>query len=207
MTATTPPVSATPGRHDSAFRGIKIVGIVIACIVVAFIGTVWMIRASSSPRALLRRLATAEGEARERITIQLNLSRGDVVGPMVEAFQDPESSGVFRADLLELLFKRYARSKDERIKSVLESSLTDADEAVVRKAVYCYTVYMSDDEQLPLVDLALHPDPEVRKQVYLLLCAEGRWRRGPGMWPALSKESDGARRDKLIDDIRGQRQR
>jgi len=201
---TSEPAAATgpsKPRNGSEFRLIKTVAIVVAAIVVLFIGTVWIIRSSSSPRALLAALEDASGDEREQIVIRLNLARGDVVGPMIEAFRNTEKPAAYRAAILELLFKRFSRTKAARVKKVLEQSLKDESIEVVRKAAYCYSIYLERDAQVPLVELVSHPDVEVRKQVYMMLCAEGRWRRR-GLWRYVSRGEGGdERRDKLVADV------
>jgi len=173
---------------------------VIAGAVFLFVGVVWMVVRSGRAEVLVARLRAAEGAERETLIMQLNLARGDAVSAMIAAFADPAAEPGFRADLLDLLFKRNLRRADERIAAVMVRALDDPEQVVRRAAVRDYAVYMGSRDQLALLDHVADPDPEVRRQVYLLLSAGGRW--GPtGLWDLISGDDSKEAKARLLGDV------
>lgn len=178
------PEEKKPPASNVSLRPIKIVACVAGSVIALFIGAVLVRQHLRSPGYLVARLRGAEGDRREALVMRLNLSRGDVVTPMVAALRDSDAPAEYRADMLELLFKKYNRAADERVEAALGGALADAEPAVRRAAVYGFAVYMRREQQLAVLDLIDDPDAEVRRQVYMLLNSGGRrWggrRRGRG---------------------------
>lgn len=198
--ADSPPENDAASEAVSPWRRIKITGIVIASIVVVFITSVWIVTRSGNVSVLLANLRDASEAEREELMMRLSLTRGDVVPQTIQAFQDTGAPAQYRAALLGLLFKINSRLEDEKIQEVLKKALKDPCVEVSRKAVHGYVLFMGHDKQMDLLDLIRSPDPEIRKQVCLQLCAEGRRRHRRALWDSLSREEAAEKKKKLIAD-------
>ena len=172
-------------------RGL-IIGSVVVVVGLAAVFVLLSRLRSQSPEALLARLAEGRGD-REDLIMQINLARGDVVGPMLEALEDKEAPPSFRADVLELLFKKHFRSPEDRIKEALLRALEDPDTQVRRWAAYGFAVYMDDGERVVLVECLDDPDPAVRRQAYMVLAP--RLPERDTVWESLSAEQ----KEKMIE--------
>ena len=148
--------------------------LVIPAIVVA-LGTVLTYRhvRARTPEALLARLARRGGD-KEELIMRINVARGDVITPIISAYRDTTATSAFRADLIELLFKRNFRSSDQAIEEVLLDALGEPDVVVRRRAVRALALYGTERLQLALVDCVRDSDEEIRRQAYLVLGSRGR---------------------------------
>ena len=176
-------------------KGLIIAAAVLAVLVVCAILLALQFR-SQSPESLLNQLARGKGD-REDIIMRLNVARGDTIGPMITALQDRTGPASFRADVLELLFKRSFRSPEQRIEDAVLEALKDPDPIIRRKAAYGLAVYAEDRLQVALVDSIDDPDPATRRQAYLVLgsSAHGRQKADYGLWQLLSDEQ----KEKMIE--------
>ena len=154
----------------------KILTVAIAAILVAVVITVVLIQnaRSRSPEVLLKKLAAGQGN-KEELIMRLNVARGDVVGPMIEAVQNEKVSPQFRAEVLELLFKKNFNSGEPRIEEVLVQAASDPDVIIRRKAAEGLAVYAEPSLQLALIDHICGPDPEVRRRAQMLLLLRERY--------------------------------
>ncbi len=172
----------------------KILTVAIAVIVVAAVIAVVLIQnaRSRNPQVLLKKLAAGQGN-KEELIMRLNVARGDVIGPMIEAVQNKKAPTQFRAEVLELLFKRNFNSSEPRIEDVLLQAAGDSDVIIRRKAAEGLAVYAEPSLQLALIDHIFDSDPQVRRQVYLVLGANIRYAspRNGGIWGSMSEEHRG----------------
>ncbi|MHC5055185.1 MAG: hypothetical protein ACYTKD_10770 [Planctomycetota bacterium] len=205
MSDETAPDEKAPDEAGAPLRRMKVVAGVVAAVVVLFIGVVLVMQRLASPAHLVSRLRHAKGEEREELVMRLNLARGDVVTPMIAALEDTSGGAEFRAEMIELLFKKNARAADELIEKALRGALADSEPRVRAAAVYGFAVYMRGDKRLPVLDLIDDADPEVRRQVYMLLNYEERrgrrhrHRRGPrGLWDLVSEDSRADLKEKVL---------
>lgn len=151
---------------------------------------------SQTPEALLDQLARGSGN-KEELVMRLNVARGDVLTPMLAAFRDKSASPSYRADVLELLFKRNYRSGEKRIEEAILEAAQDSDTTVRRGAIKGLAVYAEERLQVALVDSIKDPDEEIRRQVYLVLTARTRGRDAEGgLWGEFSPEE----KEKMIRD-------
>ncbi len=150
---------------------------------------------SQTPEALLARLMEGKGD-REELVMRLNVARNDIVGPMIAALQDKDAPGSFRADVLDLLFRRYYRAPEPRIEEAILPAIKDPDPAVRRAAAESLATYGSLSQKTALVDSLDDPDPEVRRQAYLVLGSGGSFDDPEGdLWRELSPEQ----KDRMIE--------
>ncbi|MHC4247924.1 MAG: HEAT repeat domain-containing protein, partial [Planctomycetota bacterium] len=199
------PDETAPDEASAPLRRMKVVAGVAAAVVVLFIGVVLVMQRLASPAYLVSRLRHAKGDEREELVMRLNLSRGDVVTPMIAALENPSGGAEFRAEMVELLFKKNARAANKRIEEALTGALADSEPPVRAAAVYGFAVYMRGEKQLPVLDLIDDDSAEVRRQVYMLLNSEergGRRRRhrhGPrGLWDLVSEDSHAELKKKVL---------
>ena len=175
-------------------KKILLVAAMIAAVCAAAIVLVLLHVRSRRPEALLDQLARGKGD-REDIIMRLNLARGDVVGPMVEALNDRNSMPAFRADLVELLFRRYVRAPDEQIEKAILAVAADPETLVRRQVAHGLATFADEQLQINMLQYVTDPDPDVRRQVYLMLSGSGR-RAKDGIWKLMSPEQHAA----LIED-------
>lgn len=103
----------------------------IAVVLIVFVGLVALKLRADRPEVLIDKLRGGTGD-KDVVRTKLGLARGDVVPLMIGAFQDGSADLVFRADMLDLLFKKYRRSSDERILPVLRKAL-ESPKPLIRK--------------------------------------------------------------------------
>ncbi len=154
---------------------------------------------SQTPEKLLHKLAKGVGD-REELIMRLNVARGDTIGPMINALKDESAPVSFRADVLELLFKRNLRSSDARIEKVVLEAIEHPDPTIRRRAAYGLAVYSDNRLRIALVDSISDPDPEIRRQVYLVLSGHGGEDGENDIWQSLS----GEQKEKMIEACREQ---
>ena len=177
-------------------RMVLIIAAVIAVLLGVFGGVILLNLSSQSPKALLDRLARGKGD-RNQLIMRLNVVRGDVVTPMIQALQDTSAPAAFRADVLELLFKRNFRSAEDRIERALLAAAKDADPLVRQTAVYGLAVYGNDRLQVGMIDCVDDPDAKVRRQAYMIFGRPVWHQMDPeeGVWKLLSPDQ----RTRLVD--------
>ena len=175
-------------------KALKIAAVAIALLLLGGV-LLWLHFHAQRPEALLAQLARGKGD-REELIMRLNVARGDVVGPMIAAFRDENKPATFRADLLELLFKKNFRSTEPRIEETILAAIKDPNPAIRRKAAYGLAVYAEDRLQVALIDCLSDADPEVRRHAYLSLGSDPPWRGDPddGVWGHLTD----AQKDQMI---------
>ncbi len=182
----------------------KLLMVAIVVILVAAVITVLLIQnaRSRSPEVLLKKLAAGQGN-KEELIMRLNVARGDVVGPMIEAVQNEKASPQFRAEVLELLFKKNFNSSEPRIEEVLIQAASNPDVIIRRKAAEGMAVYAESSLQLELIDHICDPDPEVRRQVYLVLGADirGSSPRTGGIWSSISEQHRGTVVERCLEQM------
>jgi hypothetical protein len=173
-------------------RFLTIAGLIVAMVAV-FVGlALWRMR-SERPDLLLEKLRLGKGD-KDVLNMKFNLARGDTVPLMAEAFRAENADPAFRVDMLELLFKRYNRSGDERILPVLKEALKHSDATIRKTAVTGFDLYGSDEQRLLLIDSLDDPDAEIRRKVLVLLSSESsdRFREGDRpydeMWSSIPEE-------------------
>ena len=159
----------------------------VAVVLIVLGVLLWMHLQLQKPEVLLDRLRRGSGD-KEELVMRLNVARGDSVGPMLTAFQDESAPTSFRADILELLFKRNLRSAEPRIEKVILKAIKNPDPIIRRRAAYGLAIYSENRLRLTLADSIDDPDPEVRRQVYLLLTTHSWRMRESQIWDLLSKE-------------------
>lgn len=142
-----------------------IAAIVVGSILFFFLGLYW-IRRKEDPEVLLSWLRKNKGN-RDEILMQLNMVRGDAVSPMITAYRNTKYPVKFRADVLELLYKKQVRAPEARIESVLVASLNDTSFYLRKRAVLDMSIY--GQQWTPLIPFITDPDPEIRKIVYMTL--------------------------------------
>ena len=167
----------------------------IAAALVGFGALILLHGRSRSPEALLAKLAAGKGD-RQDLIMRLNVARGDVVGPMLEALHDASADPTFRADVLELLLKRNFRAREERIEKALLAATRDDELLVRRKAVHGLSVYAEESLQVALIPSVSDPDPETRRHAYMVFAAS-TWHQDPeqGVWRLFAP----AQKARLID--------
>lgn len=134
-------------------------------LVLILVISILMTRRNENPEILLKRLKKGKGD-REEILMRLNMARGDVAGPMIRSFNDKAAPASFRAEVLDLLFKKNLRTPDPDIESTLVAGLRDADIVVRRKAAYDFQVFTDARLQPLLIPHLNDPDSVVRRSVY-----------------------------------------
>ena len=167
------------------------VGIVLAIGVLAIV----LVVRSRRPEALLERLKRGRGN-RDDLIMRLNVVRGDVVSLLIRAVNDPDAPVPFRADCLELLFKRNLRNPEPRIEEALRAAVKSDELTLRRAAAHGLAAYADERTQVALVDCLDDPVPEIRRQAYLVL-GSGHWYDpvpDHGIWQLLSKEQ----KDRMI---------
>ncbi len=167
-------------------RILIILGIIGGVLVAAAVLIMLQMR-SGSPEMLLAKLAKGRGD-KEELIMRLNMARGDVVPPMIAAFQNNSHPSKFRAEVLELLAKKNLRTNKSEIEQVLMKALKDSDVVIRRKAAYCAAVYGPDHLRLVLVENVEDPDVHIRQNIYQLLCGSGWRSRGAETRDELSPE-------------------
>jgi len=183
-------------------KRLLIVAALLGAVLGIFLGAVWWQVRSARPDVLIRRLRRARGDKRQ-LTMRLNLASGDVVPVLIGAFHDRSAAATFRADILDLLFKRNLRAEDDRINSTLREALSDSEPVVRRRAAGGFAVYTDEHSQVILLPSVADPDPEVRRHAYRVF---GGWSLGARrkadapIWRALSKQQ----REALVQLCRSQ---
>lgn len=172
-------------------RFLTIAGLILIILVV-FVGLVTLKMRSGRPEVLLKKLRYGKG-AKDVLKMKLNLARGDTVPLMTEAFKDSNADPAFRADILELLFRKYHRLGDQRILPILREALKSPDLTIRRRAVASFEVYGSEEERLCLLDSVDDPDREIRRRALATLVSGGVDRRSAGRvhderWSKLSED-------------------
>lgn len=160
-------------------KKIVLIAVGATAFVLLFVAAIALQLRSERPDILMRKLLKARGEARDALIMKIGLSREDTVPAMIRAFQRPETEPELRVVLLELLFKKFHRTSDDRVAAVLQEALRDDDDAVRREAVRGYTIFGSREDQTTLASMVDDPSPEVRRQVYALLTADRHAESGP----------------------------
>jgi len=127
---------------------------------------------SRTPEALLAQLAKNPSD-KEDLMMRINVARGDIITAMINAYSDITATASFRADVLELLFKRNFRSSDQAIEEVLVDALSEPDVVVRRRAVRALALYGTERLQVALADCVRDTDEEIRRQAYLVLGSRG----------------------------------
>lgn len=165
-----------------------VIGAVVAAVLAA--GTILLVQQiqGRSPEALLRQLAGGKGD-REEIVMRLNVARGDVVQAMIKAFNAP-GDGAFRADVLDLLFKRYNRVKNQQIEDVLRQAVKDGDPLVRRCAAKGIATYGDTVMQAAMADAVDDSDAETRRQALMVMAGPADPKLDPhlGSWEKLTDE-------------------
>ena len=87
-------------------RFLLIAGIIFGIIAV-FVGLLELRIWLNTPQVILARLKRGSGNATQ-LKMKLNLSRGDTTPLIIEAYQDSSADFSFRADMLDILFKKLA---------------------------------------------------------------------------------------------------
>jgi len=161
-------------------KRIAIIAGIILSVVVAFFGTVKWNVYSQQPEVLLQKLRAGKGDQQD-LWMRFNLARGDTVTPMLEALADRSAPAEFRAELIELLARRFSASgRQDEIIAAITAGLADEDPVIRRRAVFCVSVYLDSAHQPDVFEMVADPDLEVRRGVYGILVGTGnaRWRRG-----------------------------
>lgn len=146
---------------------------IVVLILVVVLGMMQMKIRSERADVLLKKLR-ARPDDRDALKMKLNLARGDVVKEMLNAFLDESAAVAFRADILDLLFRKYRRSGNETILPVLLKALQNEDVTIRKLAVMGFDLYGDDEQRLELAVCVDDPDPEIRRQAMLTFTAEGR---------------------------------
>jgi len=182
-------------------KRILIIAAVIFGILALFMGAVgWKIH-SSRPQALLQRLRLGRGD-REELIMRLDLARGDPVTPMIKAFSNSDYDPAFRAQIVELLFRRHLRTPEDRIIGTLKQALADTDTAVRRKAAKGFLTYADVVTRRVLASAVDDTDPEVRRYAYTAFLGgyDRRWRT-VSVWDDMPDED----RSALVDRCRARK--
>ena len=177
-------------------RFLTLAGLIVA-ILVTFLVLVRLKMRADEPDVILAQLRRGKGD-REQLMMKLNLARGDTVPGLIAAAQDETTDVRFRADMLELLFRRLRRSGDERITPVVLEALKSPEVAIRKTAAMGFDVYGDQEQRVHLIDCLDDPEPEVRRRALLFLNA------GPRGWIGRSHDElwhklEGERRSNLID--------
>lgn len=173
-----------------------IITAVITAIIVLFVGAIAVKLLLRSPASLINSLRSATGPEREKILMKIGLTTDDVVPALIAALRDVSAGAEFRGIIVDLMFRKYNRNRDERITVALREALGDKDPAVRRSVVEGFATYMEAGERVVVLDRIDDSDPGVRKVVYELLVADGwRWRRGGNVWDGM----DETQKTRLID--------
>lgn len=180
-------------------RRILILAVIIAGVLVLFFGAVGLKIRSGRPEVLLERLRTARGAGRGKLVMGLKLTRGDVVGPMIEAFRDGTGNVEYRCVLLELLFGRNLRQQDDRIGKILHEAIESPEAAIRLGAVNGFSVYGSHKDRIAFIDYLIDPDGRVRKQAYILFSSAGRPEAQPPPLQGVWLEMDVEQREKVVE--------
>lgn len=141
---------------------------VIVALVAVFAAAIHLKTLAGRPDVLLKRLKAGSGDA-EDIKMRLNLAHEDPVPAMIEAYSDAEASADFRADVLKLLFSKYARSRDERILPILQAAVKSPDVVIRRTAVDGFDLYGETRDRLSLLGCVNDSDPAIRRKTYTVL--------------------------------------
>jgi len=150
-------------------RFITLTGLV-AVIFGGFLGFVRVKMRTERPDVILDQLRRGKGN-KEELRMRLNLARGDTVPGLIAAAGERTASAQFRADMLDLLFRKYRRSGDERILPVLREALGSSEISLRRAAVAGFDLYGSDEHRLYLLKCVEDPDLVIRRRVLLFLTA------------------------------------
>jgi hypothetical protein len=153
-------------------RNILIAAGVLVLAAVVFLFSVYLSRRKENPEVLLKWLKKSKGD-REEILMRLNMARGDVSTPMIRVFNDRGSNPKFRAEVLDLLFKKNLRAPDARVESTLVAALKDTSSLIRRQAVEGFALFTDSRLQPALVPFLRDPDTEVRRRVYTILTQGG----------------------------------
>ena len=153
-------------------RRFAIIGAIILAVLALFVGLVRLRLRADRPEALIARLETARGAERDQLLLRLSLARGDVAARLVDAYRGAAAPD-FRAELLDLLFRRNLREPDERLAALAGEALGDPAPAVRRAAAYGLAAYAEPKTQARLAKGIGDRDPQVRRQAYALFASGG----------------------------------
>lgn len=168
-------------------RTLTIAAVAVAVVIAACVVVYLTVRPLGA-EALLARLARGQGN-REELIMRLNMIRGDVVPPMIRAVRDTSKPTAFRADVVELLAKRYFRSPEPKVSDLLLAATKDLDPVVRRRAVQSCVIYGDETLHLELLGCIADPDSEVRRQAYLMLGAGTRGDAEQGIWKLMADKA------------------
>ena len=147
-------------------------------------------RRSQNPHVLLERLRAGRGNMTE-LKMRLELARGDLIAPMIEAASDPTAPDTFRSDLIEMLFRQHQRLKDERVVPAMLELRADSNPAIRLAVMEGITVYGDYRLQLTMLDRIDDPDPEVRRQIYSVFTGMRPYRMvKDGLWEVITEAQE-----------------
>ncbi|TFH15338.1 MAG: hypothetical protein E4H02_08090, partial [Lentisphaerales bacterium] len=150
-----------------------IITVVITAIIMLFVGTIAVRLLLRSPKGLVNSLRSAAGPEREKILMRIGLTTEDIVPALISALDDASADPEFRGIIVDLMFRKYSRNRDDRIMVSLHEALSDKDPLVRRTVVEGFATYLDAGERLAVLDRIADSDPGVRKVVYELLVADG----------------------------------
>jgi hypothetical protein len=167
-----------------------IITVVITAIIMLFVGTIAVRLLLRSPKGLVNSLRSAAGPEREKILMRIGLTTEDIVPALISALDDASAAPEFRGIIVDLMFRKYSRNRDDRIMVSLHEALSDKDPLVRRTVVEGFATYLDAGERLAVLDRIADSDPGVRKVVYELLVADGG-----SVWDKL----DEAQRTRIVE--------
>ena len=120
---------------------------------------------SRDPSIILQQLRSGKGD-QTKLMMRLQLSRGDVIAPMIEQVLDEEAPSPFRCQIIESLSRQFNRSSDERIVDAFMQVRRDSDVMVRRTVIEGFSVFGGVEQHVRLIDQFDDNDAEVRRTLY-----------------------------------------
>lgn len=171
-------------------------------ILAGFFLSVHWARRKENPEVLIRWLERGKGNQNE-ISMRLNMARGDVIAPLVKAFGKDRAKPEFRAQILDLIFKKYHRTPDLRLESTIWRALGDPDISIRSKAINGVTLYMKAVPPDSLIHLVEDSELEIRKRALMFFTEKPRY------WPFNQgvRDTSSNARERLLEAVTRQKEK
>jgi hypothetical protein len=127
---------------------------------------------AENPAQLIARIQRARGAEREELLLRLSISRGDVLTELIKRYNERTADAAFRAEMVDLIFKRGLRGDDPRLEPLYLDALQDPQPEVRRAAAKGMITYGDQELRAKLIPGVADSDPEVRRCAYAVIVTE-----------------------------------